>query len=83
MRLVQVHFLATLRAPLRDFYYKYEDDARGYGHLWLELRAWVCGAPGAEVVTGSDGERRSRDCDFVLCRAGAVRGPRERFGHYV
>ena len=38
---------------MRDFYCKYEDDARGYGHLGLELRAWVCGAPGAEVVAGS------------------------------
>ena len=32
---------------------------------------------------GRGGERRSRDCVLVLCRAGAVRGPRERFGHNV
>ena len=38
---------------VRDFYNEYEYDARGYGHLGLELRAWVCGAPGAEVVAGS------------------------------
>ena len=29
---------------------------------------------------GRGGERRGRDCDFVLIRAGAVRGRRERFG---
>ena len=39
VRLVQVNFLATLRAALRAFYFEYEDDARGYGHLGLELRA--------------------------------------------
>ena len=38
---------------MRDFYGDYEDDPGGYGHLWLELRAWVCGAPGAEVVARS------------------------------
>ena len=54
VRLV-LNFLATLRAALRAFYFDYEDDARGYGHLRLELRAWVCGAPGAEVVVGSGG----------------------------
>ena len=32
---------------------------------------------------GRGGERRSRDCVLVLCRAGAVRGPRERFGQHV
>ena len=32
---------------------------------------------------GRGGERRGRDCDLVLCRAGAVRGRRERFGQYV
>ena len=53
VRIVQVPFLATLAAALRDFYGDYEDDPGGYGHLWLELRAWVCGAPGAEVVAGS------------------------------
>ena len=53
MRLVQVHFLATLAAALLDFYFAYEDDPGGYQHLGLELRAWVCGAPGAEVVAGS------------------------------
>ena len=47
--------MATLAAAVRDFYNEYEYDARGYGHLWLELRAWVCGAPGAEVVVGSGG----------------------------
>ena len=38
---------------MRDFYGDYEDDTGGYGRQWLELRAWVCGAPGAEVVAGS------------------------------
>ena len=45
--------MATLAAAVRDFYNEYEYDARGYGHLRLELRAWVCGARGAEVVVGS------------------------------
>ena len=31
--------LATLAAALRDFYGEYEDDPRGSGYLWLELRA--------------------------------------------
>ena len=35
----QVHFLATLLAPLRDFYFTYEDDPGGSGHLELQLRA--------------------------------------------
>ena len=39
VRLVQVHVLATLRAALRAFYFEYEYDARGYGHLGLKLRA--------------------------------------------
>ena len=34
-------------------------------------------------IRGRGGERRGRDCDLVLCRAGAVRGRRERFGQYV
>ena len=34
-----VHVLATLRAALRAFYFEYEYDARGYGHLGLKLRA--------------------------------------------
>ena len=38
---------------MRGFYGDYEDDPRGYGHLRLKLRAWVCGAPGAEVVARS------------------------------
>ena len=53
MRIVQVPFLATLAAALRDFYGDYEDDPRGYGHLRLELRAYMCGARGGEVVVGS------------------------------
>ena len=53
MRIVQVPFLATLAVALRDFYNEYEDDERGYAYLPLELRAWVCGAPRAEVVARS------------------------------
>ena len=55
MRLVQVHVLATLRATLLDFYFAYEHAPRGYAHLQLELRAWVCGAWAVEVVVGSGG----------------------------
>ena len=57
MRIVQVHFLATLRAPLRDFYCKYEDDARGYGHLWLEL----CTALSGHLVARSRPDEHERD----------------------
>ena len=39
VRLVQVHILATLAAALRDFYFAYENDPGGYGHLRFELRA--------------------------------------------
>ena len=39
VRLMQVHILATLAAAVRDFYGDYEDDPRGCGYLWLELRA--------------------------------------------
>ena len=60
MRLVQVlfsfpgaHSAGNFEAALRDFYFTYENDPRGSGYLGLELRAWVCGAPGAEVVAGS------------------------------
>ena len=38
---------------MRDFYFEYENDPGGSGYLGLELRAWVCGARGAEVVVGS------------------------------
>ena len=38
---------------MRDFNFTYENDPRGSGYLGLELRAWVCGARGAEVVVGS------------------------------
>ena len=55
MRLVQVHFLATLAAALRDFYLAYEDDPGGYQYLRLGLRAYVCGARVGEVVVGSGG----------------------------
>ena len=55
MRLVQVHFLATLAAALLDFYFAYEDDPGGYQYLRLELRAYVCGAWVGEVVVGSGG----------------------------
>ena len=47
--------MATLEAALRDFYNEYEYDARGYAHLWLELRAYVCGARVGEAVVGSGG----------------------------
>ena len=54
VRLVQVHItLATLWAALRAFYFEYVDDARGYGHLLLELRAYVCGTRVGEVVVES------------------------------
>ena len=53
MRLVQVHTLPNFEAALRDFYFEYENDPGGSGYLGLELRAWVCGARGAEVVVGS------------------------------
>ena len=56
--------MATLAAAVRDFYNEYEYDARGYGHLRLELRAWVCGAPGAEVVVGS-GVVATAICPYV------------------
>ena len=55
MRLVQVHFLATLAAASLDFYFAYEDDPGGYQYLGLELRAYVCGARVGEVVVGSGG----------------------------
>ena len=45
--------LAALRATLLDFYFAYEHAPRGYAHLRLELRAWVCGAWAVEVVVGS------------------------------
>ena len=38
---------------MRDFYGDYEDDPRGYGHLRLELRAYVCGTRVGEVVVES------------------------------
>ena len=47
-----------------------------------KVRAARVGVPRAGS-RGRGGERRGRDCDLVLCRAGAVRGPRERFGHNV
>ena len=53
VRLVQVHTLPNFEAALRDFYFTYENDPRGSGYLGLELRVWVCGARGAEVVVGS------------------------------
>ena len=53
MRLVQVHFLATLAAAFLDFYFAYEDNPGGYQYLRLELRAYVCGARVGEVVAGS------------------------------
>ena len=53
MRLVQVHVLAALRATLLDFYIAYEHAPRGYAHLRLELRAWVCGACGASAAVWS------------------------------
>lgn len=38
---------------MRDLYGESEDDAGGYDHLRLELRALVCRAPGAVVVARS------------------------------
>ena len=45
----------TLQAAVRAFYGDSEDDPGGEGHLGLELRALVCGAPGAGVVARSGG----------------------------
>ena len=45
--------MATLAAALLDFYFEYVDDARGYGHLLFELRAYVCGTRVGEVVVES------------------------------
>ena len=53
MRLVQVLILAILQAAVRALYGDSENDPGGNRYLGLELRAWVCGAPGAEVVVGS------------------------------
>ena len=47
--------MATLEAAVRAFYGEYEYDPRGYAHLWLELRAYVCGARVGEAVVGSGG----------------------------
>ena len=47
--------MATLRATLLDFHFAYKHAPRGYAHLQLELRAWVCGAWAVEVVVGSGG----------------------------
>ena len=45
--------MATLAAALLDFYFEYVDDARGYGPLLFELRAYVCGTRVGEVVVES------------------------------
>ena len=47
--------MATLAAAVRAFYNEYEYDPRGYAHLWIELRAYVCGARVGEAVVGSGG----------------------------
>ena len=70
MRLVQVKFLATLRAALGAFYLEYKDDAGGYGYLRLELRAYVCGARVGEVVVASGGIATAILC---VCCCAAVR----------
>ena len=66
------------RLVLLDFYCEFENDPGGYGYLLLELRAYVCGTRVGEVVAGSGGVATAK----CLCCVGAVRGPRERFGHY-
>ena len=38
---------------MRDLIFEYENDPGGYAYLGLELRAWVRGAPGSEVVARS------------------------------
>ena len=45
--------MAVFEAPLRDSYFAYENDPGGDQYLGLELHAWVCVAPGAEVVARS------------------------------
>ena len=51
----QVHFLATLRAAVRELYFACESHLGGYQYLRLQLRAYVCGARVGEVVVGSGG----------------------------
>ena len=54
--------MATLRATLLDFHFAYKHAPRGYAHLQLELRAWVCGAWAVEVVVGSGGVATAFSC---------------------
>ena len=67
--------MATLRAAVRDLIFEYEDDPRGCGYLRFELRAWVCGAPGAEVVAGSGGVATA---NMLMLRRGSP-GPSRAF----
>ena len=60
---------------MRDFNGDYEDDPGGSGYLRLELRAWVCGAPGAEVVAGSGGVATAK---MLVLRRGSP-GPSRAF----
>ena len=55
---------------MRGFYGDYEDDPRGYGHLRLKLRAYVCGARVGEVVVASGGIATAILC---VCCCAAVR----------
>ena len=64
--------MATLRAAVRDLIFEYEDDPGGYGYLGFELRAWVCGAPGAEVVAGSGGVATANSCYVGRGLSGAL-----------
>ena len=70
--------MAILRAAVRDLIFEYENDPGGYRYLEFELRAWVCGARVGEAVVGSGGIATAISS---YCRAGAVWGRRERFGH--
>ena len=74
MRLVQVHFLATLAAASLDFYFAYEDDPGGYQHLGLELRTYVCGARVGEVVVASGGIATAILCVCCWCGRTAKNG---------
>ena len=66
--------MATLATALRDFYCEYEYDPRGYGHLRLELRTYVCGARVGEVVVASGGIATAILCVCCWCGRTAKNG---------
>ena len=59
---------------MRGFYGDYEDDPRGYGHLRLKLRAYVCGARVGEVVVASGGIATAILCVCSCAAVGAKNG---------